>query len=88
MGNITIELYYLKDGAGNTIIDREFMIKEMDEEIAKVVEGGVVDFPICYKCNREADSVNDYLYCPKCSAKELDGTLCRNGYPIDDCKCC
>ena len=20
--------------------------------------------------------------------KELDGTLCRNGYPIDDCKCC
>ena len=19
---------------------------------------------------------------------ELDGTLCRNGYPIDDCKCC
>ena len=53
---------------------------------------GIVKFknenPTCYKCGRETDSVNDYLYCPKCSAKELDGTLCRNGYPIDDCKCC
>ena len=31
--NITIELYYLKDKQGNTIIDREYMIKEMDKEI-------------------------------------------------------
>ena len=46
------------------------------------------ELPVCYKCGNESDSVNDYLYCPKCSAKELDGTLCRNGYPIDDCKCC
>ena len=30
MSNITIELYYRKDEAGNTIIDREFMIKELE----------------------------------------------------------
>ena len=46
------------------------------------------ELPVCYKCGNESDSVNDYLYCPECEAKELDGTLCRNGYPIDDCKCC
>ena len=70
MGNITLELYYRKDKQGNTIIDREFMIKEMDEEIAKIVEGEIVEFPICYKCGRETDSVNDYLYCPECESIE------------------
>ena len=70
MGNITLELYYRKDEQGNTIIDREFMIKEMDEEIAKIVEGEIVEFPICYKCGRETDSINEYLYCPKCESKE------------------
>ena len=70
MDNITIELYYRKDKAGNTIIDRDFMIKEMDEEIAKIVEGEIVEFPICYKCGRETDSINEYLYCPKCESKE------------------
>ena len=50
MGNITLELYYRKDEQGNTIIDREFMIKEMDEEIAKIVEDEIVEFPICYNC--------------------------------------
>ena len=70
MGNITLELYYRKDEQGNTIIDREFMIKEMDEEIAKIVEDEIVEFPICYKCGRETDSVNDYLYCPECESKE------------------
>ena len=64
--NITIELYYLKDEQGNTIIDREFMIKEMDREIEKLVEGGIVQFPTCYKCGRETDSVNEALYCPEC----------------------
>ena len=50
--------------------------------------------PTCYKCGRETDSVNDYLYCVECESKEkekakhLDGTLCRNGYPIDECRCC
>ena len=70
MGNITLELYYRKDEQGNTIIDREFMIKEMDEEIAKIVEDEIVEFPICYKCGRETDSINDYLYCPECESKE------------------
>ena len=70
MGNITLELYYRKDEQGNTIIDREFMIKEMDEEIAKIVEDEIVEFPICYKCGRETDSINEYLYCPKCESKE------------------
>ena len=70
MGNITLELYYCKDEQGNTIIDREFMIKEMDEEIAKIVEDEIVEFPICYKCGRETDSINDYLYCPECESKE------------------
>ena len=58
---IKIELYYCKDEKGNIIINREMMIKEMDGEISKIVEGEVVD---------------------------LDGTLCRNGYPIDECNCC
>ena len=70
MRNITLELYYRKDEQGNTIIDREFMIKEMDEEIAKIVEDEIVEFPICYKCGRETDSINDYLYCPECESKE------------------
>ena len=52
------------------------------------------EFPICYKCGRETDSVNEYLYCPECESREmdkasqLDGTLCRNGKPIDECRCC
>ena len=25
---------------------------------------------------------------PWSKESNLDGTLCRNGYPIDDCKCC
>ena len=70
MGNITLELYYCKDEQGNTIIDREFMIKEMDEEIAKIVEDEIVEFPICYKCGRETDSINEYLYCPECESRE------------------
>ena len=70
MKNITLELYYCKDEQGNTIIDREFMIKEMDEEIAKIVEDEIVEFPICYKCGRETDSINDYLYCLECESKE------------------
>ena len=70
MGNITLELYYRKDKQGNTIIDREFMIKEMDEEIAKIVEDEIVEFPICYKCGRETDSINEYLYCSECESKE------------------
>ena len=44
--------------------------KEMDEEIAKIVEDEIVEFPICYKCGRETDSINDYLYCPECESKE------------------
>ena len=32
--------------------------------------GEIVEFPICYKCGRETDSVNDYLYCPECESKE------------------
>ena len=47
-----------------------------------------MELPVCYKCGDKSDSVNDYLYCLKCEAKELDGTLCRNGYPIDECNCC
>ena len=70
MKNINLELYYCKDEQGNTIIDREFMIKEMDEEIAKIVEDEIVEFPICYKCGRETDSINDYLYCLECESKE------------------
>ena len=70
MKNITLELYYCKDEQGNTIIDREFMIKEMDEEIAKIVEDEIVEFPICYKCGRETDSINEYLYCPECESRE------------------
>ena len=25
---------------------------------------------------------------PWADGSSLDGTLCRNGYPIDECKCC
>ena len=66
METIKIGLYYCKDETGNIIIDREMMVKEMDEEIAKIVEGEVIEL----------------------DGTLLDGTLCRNGYPIDDCKCC
>lgn len=44
--NITIELYYCKDEVGNTIIDREFMIKDMDKKIASIVEGAVIEVPL------------------------------------------
>jgi|TARA_Y100000296_G_scaffold44237_1_gene50838 hypothetical protein len=27
-------------------------------------------------------------YLPTKEDSSLDGTLCRNGYPIDECKCC
>ena len=70
MKTITLGLYYCKDEQGNIIIDREFMIEEMDEEIAKIVEDEIVEFPICYKCGRETDSINDYLYCLECESKE------------------
>ena len=28
------------------------------------------EFPVCYKCGGETDSINDYLYCPECELKE------------------
>ena len=68
--NITIELYYLKDKQGNTIIDREYMIKEMDKEIEKLVEAAIVELPICYKCGKETDIINEALYCPRCELED------------------
>jgi len=78
--SMSIDIKYRTDEMGNQPIDRDKMIEEMDRKIAELVEGEVIEVPVCDICGKsgnviekkDSNSGNYYNICDstECNTKE------------------